>query len=1006
MSLPGIASSRRIAFIMLFIGLVGAGIFGYTQLGLSLTPDISFPMVTVTCEMTGASPEEMDNLVTDVLEKAVSGVGGVQEIHSNSSTGLSIVTVEFDYGDDMDQAETDVRRKVEDYSGMLPDQAGDPTVSVMDPSSMPVISMSITSNDLDAKALRKLIEDDVDPIINRAEGVGATTISGGAVRQISIEPDPAKLADSGVTLAQIAAAFVGRTNDVPAGELSGNGIRTGLTFEMAYASVNEIGATVVGMRQGNPVLLSHIADVTDGEEEVTQIVRVNGEDGIILTVTKRSEANTVDVCVEVIEAVEEVEDIYGDRLNITIVDDQSDYILESISNLSTTGIIAFIAAIAVLLLFLRSGKTSTLVGVSIPVSLVITFFAMYAFGVDLNMISMAGLAIAIGMLVDNSIVVIESIFRHRKLGESALNAAVKGTEEVAAAITSSTLTTLMVFIPVLFVPGFTGQLFREMALTICFSLVASLLVAISLVPSLSTFFRDLGGEKKIPVLDTIGTRSASVLQRILHLALNHKKHTILTVVALLVLSVVLVGTIPQTLMPEMDQGEIALSYTLARGTDLAANDSIAAAIEEEIRDIIPEEYIESFYVKVGSETSRRGATAINQGSISVALSGVSERNTETSEYSFAILRAVNSMPGVDVSVSQKGPFSTGNPVEIILSGNDVHELEEFSAQVVAIMNGVPGTSSVTSSAEQRIPQYSFIPDNASLSLLGINPVDVSTQMQIGFQGRTVASYTEEGEEYDVLLRYSPLDRFEAGNVRYSEFSGYPMEALGDLESSSSMEQITRKNQTRTVTVSSGTAPGYTSGEVGTAVEEALESLTVPSGVLLTMGGDYGDQDETFLYMLIAVAVAAMLVYMVMAGQFESLREPFIIIFTVPMAFIGVVAALLITGVPMSMMSMVGILMLAGISVNNGIVLIDYANKLRKKGKTAREAIVEAVSVRTRPIIMTAFTTIFAMIPVAMGIGEGAEMWQPLGVTVIGGLVTTTLLSLIVEPCLYLIAAKK
>lgn len=1006
MSIPAVASNRRIAFIMLFIGLVGAGIFGYTQLGLSLTPDISFPMVTVSCEMTGASPEEMDNLVTDVLEKAVSGVAGVQEINSTSTTGLSMVTVEFDYGDDMDDAETDVRRKIEDYTGLLPDDAGDPTVSVMDPSSMPVVTMSITSDELDGEALRKLIEDDVDPIFNRAEGVGATTISGGSIRQVRIEPDMARLADSGIGLAQIAAAFAGRTSDVPAGELSGNGIRTGLTFEMAYASVEEISETVVGFRNGNAVLLSHVAEVYDGREEVTQLVRVNGDEGIILSVVKRSEANTVDVCEAVKEAIEEVEGIYGDRLEVTLVTDQSDYIMESINNLSTTGVIAFLAAIAVLFFFLRSGKTSSLAGISIPVSLVITFFAMYAFDVDLNMVSLAGLAIAVGMLVDSGIVVIESIHRYRGMGKSAMDAAVQGTEEVAGAITSSTLTTLMVFIPVLFVPGFTGQLFREMALTICFSLVASLLVSISLIPAISTFFRDMGGEKKIGPLDRIGSGAVSLLRRVLDFALSHRKGTLFGVLGLFILSLFFLGTIPVTMMPDMDQGEIKLNYTLARGTDLAANDSIAAVIEGEIREIIPEEYIESFYVKVGAETSRRGATAINEGSIRATLVGVSERDTETSEYSFRILRAVNGLPGVDVSISQRGPFSTGNPVEILLSGDDIEELEVFSAQLVELLEGVPGTNSVTSSAEQRIPQYFFTPDNTVLSLLGISPVDVSTQMQIGFQGRTVASYTEEGEDYDVFLRYPPESRRESDDVRYSQFAGYPMEALGDLNPGSSMEQITRKDQTRTVTVSSGTAPGYTSGQVGSAVEEAVASIAIPSGVAVSFGGDYGDQDETFLYMALAIAIAAILVYMVMAGQFESLREPFIIIFTVPMAFIGVIAALVITGVPMSLMSMVGILMLAGISVNNGIVLVDYANKLRDKGKNCRDAIVEAVSVRTRPIMMTALTTIFAMVPVAMGIGDGSEMWQPLGVTVIGGLVTTTLLTLIVEPCLYLMAAKK
>ena len=762
----------------------------------------------------------------------------------------------------------------------------------------------------------------------------------------------------------------------------------------------------MGYRNNSPVILNQIARVTDGLEDVSEIVRVNGEQGIILSVTKRSEANTVDVCDEVIMAVSEVEELYGDQLEVTIVTDQSEYIKESISNLSNTGIVAFLAAIAVLLLFLRSGKTSSLVGISIPVSLVITFFAMYASNVDLNMLSLAGLAIAVGMLVDNSIVVIESIHRHRRMGESPMNAAVKGAGEVTAAVTSSTLTTLMVFIPILFVPGFTGQLFRDMALTICFSLVASLLVAVSLVPALSTLFKDMGGEKSIPVLDKVGSRFAGLLMKVLSWSLDHKKKTLLIAAGLLLLSLALVGTIPQTMMPEMDQGEISLSYTLARGTDLEANDSIAGVMEQKIRSIIPEEDIESFYVQVGSESNPFGTSASNQGSMSITLTDVSSRSTSTSEYSFQLLQSLNSMPGVDLSITRRGPFSSGSAVEVVISGDDVEALESFSRDVSEVLEGIEGSSSVTSSAEQRIPQYSFVPDNTVLSLQGISPVELSIQMQIGFRGRTVAAYTEGGEEYDVFLRYSEENRLDADDVRYSTFGIFPVEALGDLEAGSSMEQITRQDQTRMVTVTSGTAPGYTSGQVGSAAEKALSTFQVPSGVTLSMAGDYGDTDETFMYLILAVAVAVLLVYMVMAGQFESLREPFIIIFTVPLAFIGVVAALLVSGVDMSIMALVGILMLAGISVNNGIVLVDYANKLREKGKSAREAIMESASVRTRPIMMTALTTIFAMVPVAMGVGSGAEMWQPLGVTVIGGLISTTLLTLIVEPCLYLIAVKE
>ncbi len=1006
MSLSALAVKRKTAFMMVFTALIGAGVFGYTQLGLSLTPDISFPSISVSCKMVGANPEEMDNLVTEVLEQAVSSVSGVQEINSTSSTGYSRVTVDFDYGDDMDQSETDIRRKVEDFSFMLPEGADDPVVSVMDPSSMPVLTISITSDNLDGASLRRLVEEELDPVINRAEGVGATVISGGSIREIQIEPDPARLAETGISLSGIAAALSGRNNNVPAGELVGNGMRTGLSFELAYQSVSEIGETVVGYNGGSAVLLWHVAEVLDGEEEVTQIVRVNGEEGIILSVLKRSEANTVDVCDAVLEQLEVMDGIYGEQLNITVVSDQSEFIKEAISNLSTTGFIAFLAAITILLLFLRSAKSSYLVGISIPVSLVITFFAMYLFEVDLNMLSLAGLAIAVGMLVDNSIVVIESIYRYREMGESPIQAAIKGAGEVAGAITSSTLTTLMVFIPILFVPGFTGQLFRDMALTISFSLIASLFVAIALVPALSSLFKNITASAKFKKLDSIGSRFSSMYSKALQWSLNNGKKAIVTSIILFIVSIFAMVSIPSELMPVMDQSEIALSYTLARNTDLASNDSIAQIIETEIRGLIPPEYIESFYVELGEKSSARGITSMNQGSINIVLCGSDKRDKSLSEYSFAILSLLKDMPGVEVSIDQKGPFSAGNPVEVILTGDDVRALEATAVEVLNVMENTRGTSSVSSSVQQRIPQYTFMPDQASLTLLGITAAEAAREMQLGFQGRTVASYSEGGDDFNVFLRYPSEQRTEYSDVLYSMNGSVPMDALGNLESTSSVESITRQDQSRTVSIYCGVAPGYTSGEVGARVQDAVNEIDMPQGVRMIMAGDYGDQDDTFLYMLLAVAVAAILVYMVMAGEFESFKEPFIIIFTVPMAFIGVVAALLLTGTEVSIMSLVGLLMLAGIAVNNGIVLVDLANKLKDDGKTAREAITEAARVRTRPIIMTALTTIFAMVPVAMGLGEGSELWQPLGITVIGGLVSATILTLIIEPCLYMYSSKK
>lgn len=993
---------------MVFIGLLGAGLYGYLQLGLDLFPDISFPVISVSTTMEGASPEEVENLITRTVEQSVSRVAGVQSVTSTSTSGMSVVSVEFDYGDNMEQAETDIRRSLEDYSDMLPDDADDPVVRVRDPSQMPVMVIAFRSDQMNSFTLRELVEDEIDPLLNRVDGVGATNVIGGRIREIQIEPDPAKLSSLGISLRQLESALAGRNYDQPAGQIIGDNMRTSITSEISYSSVEEIGQTVVTYIGEDPVLLSSIADVIDGEKAVTGHVLVDGEECVVVAIFKRSDANTVNICDGVKEKLAEIEESYGERFSFRITMDQSEFIQDSIGNLYHTGIVALIVALLVIYAFLRSWRNSFLIGISIPVSLVFTFFIMYLADVDLNMLSLAGLVISVGMLVDNSIVVIESIHRHRQMGSDPIKAAITGSKEVAGAITSSTFTTLAVFLPVLFIPGFVGQLFRDMALTVSFSLIISLCVAISLVPALSALFsKNLSSDKVTS--RGFSARLSGTFKRLHHnvlsFCLDHRKATIGITGGIFILCLLLSTTVPTILMPTMDQGEISVNYALAQGFDLTPVDSVAAEMEIMVHELIPDDDLELIFVSTGRHTiGGSGSKSINQGSIFIKLVDSDRRTVGTREYTFRLLREFASMPGVDVEIQQRG-MTGSDPVAVTLFDDDMEELIRTSSLVKSEMENIDGTSGVYTSVEQRIPELAFVPDPALLALRGISAQSVQSELDLGFQGSNVSTFTEDGEEFNVLLRYSESYRNDRTSIEYSQVNGYPLLSLGTLEDRSNPENIEREDQIRTVTIASGTAPGFSSGQVGAEIEAVMENLEI-GDITWEMAGEYGDQDNTFQYLIIAVLIAALLVYMVMAGQFESLREPFIIILTVPMAFIGVIAILLLTGSELSIISLIGILMLAGIAVNDGIVLVDYANQLRDSGMSVRKAIEKSASVRMRPILMTTLTTVLAMVPIALGIGQGAEMWCPLGITVIGGLISAVVLTLVVEPCLYSYTAKE
>ncbi len=1013
MSLSSVSVRRRITFMMIFVFIVGVGFFGLSQLGIDLFPKLEFPMVIVASTMQGAGPEEMENLVTKYLEEAVSRVENVKEVSSISSNGSSVITAEFQWGHSLETAETDIRRQLDLYGSALPDDCSDPMVLAMDPSMQPILFIGMSSPVLDDFALRNLIEDEIEPRLARQEGVGSVNVSGGLIREIQVVVDPAKLESAGLTISQIVGALAQVRNDKPAGNLDSGGERINIRIEAGVTSLLDLEQLVVGGNQNGSVLLRDVAQVIDGEAEVYELIRMNKTPSLFVFVQRRSDANTVNVCKIVQEELDRIAVEYAGQVVPYVMYDQSTFITQSIGNLSTTAVTATILAFLVLLFFLRSPRGAAIAGSAIPISIVVTFAAMHFFDVDLNMISLAGLALAVGMLVDNSIVVLENIYRHRAMGNSAIESAISGSQEVGMAITASTLTTLAVFIPILFVPGLAGQMFREMVLTIVFSLVVSLFVALSLVPLLSSFAEKLLPQHK---KGSLGSRIQLWFEKLevsyskLAKKMVARKKTTLVVTAVAFLaSLALIPIIKTEFLPSNDEGMIQLNLETAVGTDLETTAAMTTVLEDSIAAIFDEGDLITLYAQVGSAGGMDAIFGGDKGSYSIEmmlrLVPLTQRSIGQQEYEEEIRAYLDDVAGIEYDISSGGPIGGGSAIEIKVFGDDLDILASESERMKELIQGIEGVREPKTTMDNMIPELTFRQNYSMLALHGLHPATIASELSNAFGNSPATIFRENGDEFNVVVQYPEYTRDSREELDYISVAGSPAVNLGYFEERLISTSIRRSNQQRSVTISCDVS-GRSLDDVAADVKRVIEENN-DYNLRIEFSGEMEDQKETFLYLGIAIIVAALLVYMVMASQFESMLEPFIIIFTVPMAIIGVLVGLFITGTPLSVMSLIGVLMLAGIVVNNGIVMVDYANQvLHKKKKGLEEAIVEAATTRLRPILMTALTTMLAMLPLALGIGEGAETWAPMAVTVIFGLAAATILTLLVEPCIYVVMGKR
>jgi HAE1 family hydrophobic/amphiphilic exporter-1 len=1012
---------RPILTFVIFLIVVILGLVSLSRLSIDLMPEVTFPTISVVTSYGNVGPQEMEELVTHPIEEALAAVQGVEEITSTSTEGRSLVRVAFEWGTDLDVAANDIRDRIDRVLGRLPEDIERPMIRKFDLSAFPILIAAVSSS-MNPRDLRQLTEDQVKYRLERVPGVAAVDIWGGLMREIHVDLRSDQLKAVGISPDNVLSALRSENRNIPAGLYEKGTSEVLVRTQGEFRSLEEIENTVVAVREGTPIQIKDVADVEDSWEEVRQIIRIDGKPGLRLSVSKQSGANTVQVA-EAANA--EIERINRDIPQIKIIPliDTSTYIKQSVNNVGRAAILGGILAIIILFLFLRNVSSTAIVATAIPISVLATFGLMYFSGFTLNVITFGGLALGIGMLVDSAIVVIENIYRHREQGEGAIESSVKGTGEVSAAILASVLTTIVVFLPVVFIRGMSGILFRQMAYVVSFSLLCSLIVALTLIPVLASkflYYRPEGGGRRgwfSGVYSASGKAVRTIEERyksVLEWALGHRRTVIATTALLFVISIVLVRLIGVELMPVADEGEVRVDLEMAVGTRMEVVDQATKAVEEVARREVPE--MISMISRSGGGGWRSGGG--HTGQVRITLVPRAERSRSSEDVANALRRALAGIPGVTIRTrAGQGLFllrmgtSSSDNVSVEVRGYDLRTAQSLAARVEQIVAGVPGITDTRISRQEGSPERIIRIDRQKAADLGLTVSRIGDALETAIGGTQASYYREGGRQYRILVRLSEEDRRQLDDLldlTVVNNRGEPV-ILRNVVRTVPQEgpvSIERKDQERIITVNANFT-GRDMGSVISDIREGLRAIPVPKDFAILFGGDYEEQQKAFHELVLGLIIAILLVYLVMAGQFESFRDPFVVLFSIPMAIIGIVVTMILTGTVFSLQAFIGCIMLAGIVVNNAILLVDYTNRLRRdEGMELMGAIRLAGSRRLRPILMTAATTVLGLLPLSFGLGEGGEAQAPLARVVIGGLISSTLITLVLIPVVYSLFEQK
>jgi len=1021
MKLPEFAVKRKVTASMIAMILVVIGMIAFSRLGLDFFPDLEYPTVSIITTYKGASSEDIETTLTKPLEQVVSSVSGVKKVTSQSSEGVSVLMVEFEWGTNLDFAAQDIRDQIGLYRNFLPQSASNPLVVKFNLSQFPVVFYGITSiGNMSTYQLKKLIEDEVKPRLERLDGVASAAVFSTDEREIRVEIDKNALISYNLPIDQVLMALASENVNTPAGNVVERHEDLIIRTVGEFRSVSDIESVVVGLSQrGEPIYLKDIAEVKDSFKETRNVARVQEQKGVYLVVNKRSGANTAIVGNAVKKEMVKIQTTLRGGINFYLALDQADMINKVASRTGTNAWMGGILAILLIFLFLRNWRPTLVIALAIPLSIITTFIALYAAGYTLNLMTLSGLALGVGMLVDNAIVVIENTFRHIEEGKHVEVASIVGASEVGMAITASTLTTIIVFLPVVFASGITGKLTQSLALTIAFSLVSSLFVALTLVPLFSSLLfkarvKGFEAEEKVVVKEPKFVKARRFYRNLLAGALKKRKLVLAAAAGLFVLSLVLIPFMGTEFLPQSDRDFLMIRLKLPIGTSLEETNRILSQAE---KILMQQPEVSMVSAQAGSRAeedpadmaSGMGITGTHEGLLWIRLVDRSQRKYTDAEILERIRQLLPKLENVNFEqINMESAMMGGAqaPVEIKVFGKDLEVLRQVGDTIVSRIRDVEGLRDLTHSLAQGKPEYQFVLDRERASRLGLTIGRVSTSAQTATLGQVASRYRDGSDEVNIRvilakrfrdnldeIRKMPL-MSQAGKIVY-------LDQLASWKRGEGPIQITRENQMRRISVTANLA-GRDLGSVVKDIKLRLSDLEkqLPAGYFIEFGGSYEQMVDAFKVLAAAFALALLLVYMVMASQFEHFLHPFVIMFTIPLAIIGVIFCLFIAGKPVSLPALIGVIILAGIAVNNGIVMIDYINQLIRKGVEKREAVIRGAVTRLRPVLLTALTTILGMMPMAISRSSGSEFRSPMALAVIGGLTATTFLTLFIIPVVY------
>ena len=1014
---------RPVATLMAFVAVFLLGVIAWQRLAIDMMPEIESPSISVFTRWDGASTEDVEQQITRVIESALGSVTDLDEITSTTSEGVSRVTCKFKWGTELGEAANDMRDLLERAKRRLPDDADDPVMFKFNTANMPILGFSVTATE-NIEKLEDTVNDDIVDVLKRVPGVGTAEAFGGLERQINVFLDPAKLSAHGLSVAAIAAAIDADNQTEPAGNVKIGTVDYTIRVPGEFATPEEVGLVVVKRDGDKVVRVSDVARVEDGFAEETRVVERMGRAGMMVDVQKRSGENTMAVARRVMDKLEEIKANLPADYSIDLVFDTSDMIGKSIRSVGKTVLWGGLFVVLVTLFFLRSARTSLVIALTIPFSLIIASVFMFLKGWTINLMSLSALALAVGMVVDNAVVVLENVISHVSRGTGRREAAMFGADEVGTAILASTLTTIVVFVPLVFVDGVTGIMLGQLGGIVTATLVASVVCSLLLTPMLaSKLLRPPpAGRGAYARFYAWSEGRLAALERgyarLLSGALHARWLVVLAAVGVVALTVWGFRSLGSEFMGKEDTGQLSISYQLPLSTRYEITAETGRRILEVVHRVCGDDKIVSEMLRAGGSGGFGGGGGSHAGTIRLRLVDAKYRDRTADEYGDEITREVSQWPEIVKVFSNSGNFLNrilmggGANLLIEVYGWDLDETTAIAERIKRIAQETPGSRDVRVSQDMGKPELSIAIDRAKASAMGLTMQEITETVSALFQGDDASQYREGEDEYDITLRLAAPDRASIEDIRRTELplpggGRVRLDAIAQVVEGSGPVTITRKNQQRVVSVEFDATDARPEGDVMADVRRRVaEQIVLPNGVSVEYGGMIEEQEKSEKALTMMILLGIVLVYMVMAAQFESLLHPLLIMFSVPFAFSGVVAVLHLTGTPLSMSAYIGMVLLVGVVVNNSIVLVDYVNLLRARGRALREAIVEGGRQRLRPVMITTCTTVLGMMPMATSHGDGSATWRPLGLVVVGGLALASVVSLVLVPTLYYIAERR